>query len=220
MECSPLVDIGPDEGWEVINVNETNTTNTTNRSERRDAAENRQRILDAAFKLFEQHGVEAVSMNQIAAEAQIGAGTLYRRYRNKSDLCMNLIKDNVTLLFEDIEAYLQENASSLATERLRGLLALFIQFREKNAQLLAGVENSAYHVPGSKTNSPLYDKFHQLIFGLFEEITAEVSQSQPDSLFKTDMLMTVLSSDAYLFQKNVRGSSPDRILEQLCQIFL
>lgn len=44
------------------------------RTERRDAAENRQRILDAAFKLFEQNGVEQVSMNQIATEAQIGPG--------------------------------------------------------------------------------------------------------------------------------------------------
>ena len=35
------------------------------RLERRDAAENRQRILKAALKLFEQYGVEQVSMNQI-----------------------------------------------------------------------------------------------------------------------------------------------------------
>ncbi|WP_407310040.1 TetR family transcriptional regulator [Desulfosporosinus sp. SB140] len=44
------------------------------RQERRDAAENRQRILDAAIKLFEQHGVKQVSMNQIALEAHIGSG--------------------------------------------------------------------------------------------------------------------------------------------------
>lgn len=106
-------------------------TNTTSRSERRDAAENRQRILDVASKLFELHGVERVSMNQIASEAQIGAGTLYRRYRNKSELCMDLIKDNATLFFEEVEIYLQENAQHPPSERLRGLLTLFIQFREK-----------------------------------------------------------------------------------------
>ncbi|MGG4146811.1 TetR/AcrR family transcriptional regulator [Paenibacillus algorifonticola] len=197
-----------------------NETNTTYRSERRDAAENRQRILDAANKLFQLHGVEQVSMNQIAGEAQIGAGTLYRRYRNKSDLCMHLIKDNVTVLFEDIEKYLQENAYRPPSDRLRGLLAVFIQFREKNAQLLAGVENSAYNVSDPKTKSPIYDKFHKLLLGLIEEWIAETNQPQPLSLFKTDMLMNALSSDSYLFQKNVRGNSPDRILEQLCQTFL
>jgi len=40
--------------------------------ERRDAAENRQRILNAALRLFELNSVEQVSMNQIAIEAQIG----------------------------------------------------------------------------------------------------------------------------------------------------
>ena len=64
-------------------MNDGNATHT--RSERRDAAENRQRILNAALKLFEQNGVEQVSMNQIAIEAQIGPGTLYRRYRDKSE---------------------------------------------------------------------------------------------------------------------------------------
>ncbi len=56
------------------------------RSERRNAAENRQRILNAAINLFGQNGVEQVSMNQIAIEGQVGSGTLHRRYRNKGPL--------------------------------------------------------------------------------------------------------------------------------------
>ncbi|SHN57054.1 transcriptional regulator, TetR family [Paenibacillus sp. ov031] len=195
-------------------------TNTTSRSERRDAAENRQRILDVASTLFELHGVERVSMNQIASEAQIGAGTLYRRYRNKSELCMDLIKDNAALFFDDVEIYLQENAQFPPTERLRGLLTLFIQFREKNAELLSGIENAVYQGSESRTSSPLYDQLHQQLFGLFEEMATESDESQAISLFKTDMLLTAMSNDSYLFQKNVRGNSPDRIVEQLCLTFL
>lgn len=195
-------------------------TNTTSRSERRDAAENRQRILDVASTLFELHGVERVSMNQIASEAQIGAGTLYRRYRNKSELCMDLIKDNAALFFDDVEIYSQENAQYPPTERLRGLLTLFIQFREKNAELLSGIENAVYQGSESRTSSPLYDQMHQQLFGLFEEMATESDESQAISLFKTDMLLTAMSNDSYLFQKNVRGNSPDRIVEQLCLTFL
>ncbi|KOY14853.1 TetR/AcrR family transcriptional regulator [Paenibacillus xylanivorans] len=195
-------------------------TNTTSRSERRDAAENRQRILNVAFRLFEMHGVERVSMNQIASEAQIGAGTLYRRYRNKSELCMDLIKDNAALFFDDVEIYLQENAQHPPSERLRGLLTLFIQFREKNAELLSGIENAVYQGSDSRTSSPLYDQLHQQLFELFEEIATETDGSQSISLFKTDILLTAMSNDSYLFQKNVRGNSPDRIVEQLCLTFL
>lgn len=79
------------------------------RPERRDAAENRQRILKAAQKLFNKYGVEQVSVNQIAIEAQVGSATLYRRYSNKSELCQDLIKDNVVTLFKDIDNYLEQN---------------------------------------------------------------------------------------------------------------
>ena len=113
------------------------------RTERRDAAENRQRILDAALKLFEESDVEEVSMNQIATEAQISPGTLYRRYRNKGELCLDLMKDNVVLLFEDIEAYLEEKRTDPACVRFKGVLGFFIRFRENKAQLLKGVEESA-----------------------------------------------------------------------------
>ncbi|QOS78895.1 TetR/AcrR family transcriptional regulator [Paenibacillus sp. JNUCC31] len=196
-------------------------SNTTSRSERRDAAENRQRILEAAFQLFELHGVERVSMNQIAAEAQIGAGTLYRRYRNKSELCMDLIKDNVTLFFNDAEAYLLANAHHPPSDRLRGLLTLFIQFREKNAELLSGIENTVHQSANSRTSSPLYDQLHQKLVGLFEEmVTKSDEESQAISLFKTDMLLTAMNNDSYLFQKNVRGYSSERIVERLCQTFL
>src|SRR4051812_19457828 len=119
-------------------MNETEATPV--RSERRDAAANRQRILDAAIRLFELQGVEQVSMNQIASEAQLGPGTLYRRYRNKSELCLDLIKDHVDLLFEDMEAYLEKCEAEPPCQRLKEIIRIFIRFREKKAQLLTGVE--------------------------------------------------------------------------------
>ena len=189
------------------------------RIERRDAAENRQRILDAAQKLFEQHGVEQVSMNQIAKEAEIGPGTLYRRYRNKGELCLDLIKDNVVICFDHIEAYLEDNQNASPFERLKGILTLFIRFRESKAQLLKGVEDSApvnRKKPG--THSPLYDELHQLFVHLFDEMTTD--KTIPSSnVFRADMLLAAIRSDSYLFQRNVRGYSPEEIVEQLCAIF-
>src|SRR5271155_3714198 len=53
---------------------------------RRDAELNLVRILVAARDVFAEHGYEA-SMEQIATRAQVGIGTLYRRFPNKADLC-------------------------------------------------------------------------------------------------------------------------------------
>ncbi|MGA9173854.1 MAG: TetR/AcrR family transcriptional regulator [Thermoactinomyces sp.] len=199
-------------------MNDSEATHT--RSERRDAAENRQRILNAALRLFEQYGVEQVSMNQIATEAQIGPGTLYRRYRNKGEICLDLIKDNIFLLFEDIEAYLKENRTDPPSQRLKGILSLFIRFREKKAQLLKGVEDSAStNRLQYRTQNPLYNQLHEIFVELFEEMTA-AERTQPNSVFRADMLLMALRSDSYLFQREVRGYSPEMILEQLCSIFI
>ena len=52
---------------------------------RRDAELNLGRILVAARDVFAEEGFEA-SMESIAARADVGVGTLYRRFPNKADL--------------------------------------------------------------------------------------------------------------------------------------
>jgi AcrR family transcriptional regulator len=190
------------------------------RSERRDAAENRQRILNAAIKLFEQNGVEQVSMNQIASEAQVGSGTLYRRYRNKGELCLDLLKDNVDQLFNDIETYLEQNHSVPSSRRLKGVLSLFIRFRERKAQLLMGVEDSSsINSLRSRMQGPLFNELHQLFVELIDEMNIS-AQTIYNSTFRADILLMALSRDSYSFQRDVRGYSPEIILEQLCALFI
>lgn len=59
--------------------------------ERADAARNRAAVLEAAARLFAEHGVDAVSMDQIAAAAGVGKGTLFRRFTDKAGLATALL---------------------------------------------------------------------------------------------------------------------------------
>ncbi|WP_138493842.1 TetR/AcrR family transcriptional regulator [Paenibacillus pinistramenti] len=189
------------------------------RSERRDAAENRRRILEAASGLFGQHGVTQVSMNQIAQEARIGPGTLYRRYSSKGEICLDLIKDQIDGLFKDIEAYLQENLATPPDDKLKGVLNLFIQFRENKNQLLKGVEDSAGSVKSKPfIHDPLYLRLHEIYVRLFEEQSVK-ADSAASSVFKADMLLSLFKGDSYQLQREVRGYSPEQIVEQICAVF-
>jgi AcrR family transcriptional regulator len=58
---------------------------TAGRPLRRDAEQNLARVVSAARDVFAEHGYEA-SMEQIALRADVGIGTLYRRFPNKADL--------------------------------------------------------------------------------------------------------------------------------------
>jgi AcrR family transcriptional regulator len=64
---------------------------------RRDAAQNRQRLLDAAAGVFAEHGLEA-SVEEIARVAGVGIGTLYRRFPTKDALVAALVHDVMTTM--------------------------------------------------------------------------------------------------------------------------
>jgi AcrR family transcriptional regulator len=70
---------------------------------RRDAAANRERILDAARPLFAEHGLEA-SMDEVARAACVGPATLYRRFPTKEALLDAILGEVV----DRFDAFAQE----------------------------------------------------------------------------------------------------------------
>ncbi len=59
---------------------------------RADAARNRERILEAARKLMAEQGADT-EMTDIAREAGVGVGTLYRRFPDKDALITELVRE-------------------------------------------------------------------------------------------------------------------------------
>ncbi|OHV05361.1 TetR family transcriptional regulator [Mycobacterium talmoniae] len=62
--------------------------------ERGDAARNRALILDAARRLVAERGADAVSMDDIAAAAGVGKGTVFRRFGSRAGLMLVLLDDD------------------------------------------------------------------------------------------------------------------------------
>jgi AcrR family transcriptional regulator len=62
---------------------------------RRDAQRNRQRILDAAAVVFAERGLRG-SHDDIAREAGVGVGTVYRRFPDKEQLIDALFEDRMS----------------------------------------------------------------------------------------------------------------------------
>ncbi len=62
-------------------------------AERADAARNRRKVLAAAEQLFASAGMARVTMDDVAAAAGVGKGTLYRRFGDKSGLAAALLDE-------------------------------------------------------------------------------------------------------------------------------
>ncbi|WP_210583210.1 TetR/AcrR family transcriptional regulator [Streptomyces sp. GESEQ-35] len=72
----------------------TDDARTSDRSLRADAVRNRLRIVEAAQALFEERGID-VPLDEIAERAEVGAGTLYRRFPTREDLLEAVFEDEL-----------------------------------------------------------------------------------------------------------------------------
>ncbi|WP_156688426.1 TetR/AcrR family transcriptional regulator [Mycobacterium sp. Marseille-P9652] len=62
--------------------------------ERGDAARNRALLLDAARNLVAERGADAVTMDDVAAAAGVGKGTVFRRFGSRAGLMMVLLDED------------------------------------------------------------------------------------------------------------------------------
>src|SRR3954464_846177 len=88
----------------------------------------RERILDAAVKVFAAEGFYNAKVAQIAQEAGVADGTIYLYFKSKDDLLISLFEDRM----EDINANLRNalEASTSAAERLRAVVRLHLDLVE------------------------------------------------------------------------------------------
>ncbi|MBO7744830.1 TetR/AcrR family transcriptional regulator [Paenibacillus sp. MWE-103] len=114
------------------------------RNERKDAARHRELILDTASQLFLEHGVEGVSMHQIAKSAGVGQGTLYRRYSSKAELCLELMADSFRRFKGEIGQYFEQAAGAPVRERLAGFLDRILGYIEREIDWLNAIKPSAW----------------------------------------------------------------------------
>ena len=70
---------------------------------RRDAEQNRRRVLDAADAVFAERGLDA-GVEDVARAAGVGVGTLYRRFPTKEALVGELVREVLTAVVGAAEA--------------------------------------------------------------------------------------------------------------------
>ena len=107
------------------------------RALRRDAVENRERLLAAARELFAEQGFD-VTLDDIARHAGVGVGTAYRRFANKGELLDALFAE------QTVEVAAAADAGLADPDPWHGLVSylersLGLQLRDKGlAQIVSG----------------------------------------------------------------------------------
>jgi len=184
------------------------------RSERRDAAANRARILETAEKLFARHGVAAVSMADIAQAADVGKGTLYRRFANKGELCLALLDSQMMEFQNNMLARMQQMAAEgiPRLEQLEQFLDALVYFTDIHIPLLSEVEREGLlQDVGGSLQFPHFWQ-HMTVSGLLKAAAANGELvPELDTDYLADAILSPLKADIFRFQRVVRGFSLERI---------
>ncbi|HWI72544.1 MAG TPA: TetR/AcrR family transcriptional regulator [Baekduia sp.] len=174
--------------------------------ERADARRNRERILCATARLIEEKGIDCMSMDDVAAEAGVGKGTLYRRFGDRSSLLRALISEPEQA-FQDAlirgEAPLGPGAPP--AERLHAFGEGLLRFLDGHAiyiqagELLGG---------GKRYTHPVY-AFYQTHVSLL--LRQACGGDSPNMMYMVDALLAPLAAEPFIYQRQARGMSVDEI---------
>jgi AcrR family transcriptional regulator len=171
--------------------------------ERSDAARNRSLLLVAAARLFAIHGVAAVSMDDVAAAAGVGKGTLYRRFGDKSGLVMAVLDAKDRALGEAIVSGPPPlGPGSGPKSRLRAFVGAYAAHLERNLDLVALGETAA---PGARYRSDAYAGWRRHIEGLLQL----AGTPAPD--VAAELVLGILDADLYRHLRTERGWSEEVI---------
>lgn len=100
------------------------------RKTKEEAQETRHAILDAAERVFQEHGVSRTSLAEIAVAAGVTRGAIYWHFRNKADLFDAMIER----VFDPLEAKLAEVMDRDRPDPLDNLRDLSVYFLEQVAR--------------------------------------------------------------------------------------
>jgi len=97
------------------------------------AAEKRQRILDAALKVFAERGFYTAKVSEVAREAGVADGTIYLYFANKDDLLINLFEDRMDYLIHRLNDEMALGGT--VPDRIRRLIHLHLRLATDSPEL-------------------------------------------------------------------------------------
>lgn len=136
------------------------------RPERADARRNRLRVLEAADRLFTEHGVKNVSLDAIAAEAGVGKGTVFRRFGDRAGLAVALLDERE----QELQAKIISGPPPLGpgappVERVTAFLDAYLELLDRHVELFMDSENAS---GGARYRIGSYHLWHRHLAHLIE----------------------------------------------------
>jgi AcrR family transcriptional regulator len=172
--------------------------------ERSDAARNRELILTAARRLFDEEGPAAVSMDRVAEEAGVGKGTLYRRFGDRAGLALALLDARERELQEQlIRGPAPLGPGAPPVERIIAFGHAWLDVLDSHGDIVLAAESGPI---GARFRGRVYASHRTHL-----ELLLGEARPDADSGYLADALLAALNSELVLFMRTDRGRSLEEI---------
>lgn len=136
----------------------------------------RQRLIDAARRLFSRHGFEGISTRAVATDAGVDAALIRYYFGNKAGLFEQMLLETLAPVRErlrdsrhpQLNSHLPDHDHCQVTERLAALMRSYYQAMAPNPELPRLIQRVLHGDPGSES--------YQIVHRLFEGMLAQSHQ--------------------------------------------
>lgn len=181
----------------------------TVRRERADAARNREAVLAAADALFARsERPRGISMDDVAAAAGVGKGTLFRRFGDRTGLIRALVEARIEPLRQAVEAGPPPlGPGGAPRERALALLDAVVEFKLANRHLTLALEDAG---GGSPYQAGHYVRWHATLSDVLRELP-----DVPDADYAAHVLLAATRADLVEHLVSVEGLTGDEVRRRL-----
>jgi TetR/AcrR family transcriptional regulator, fatty acid metabolism regulator protein len=166
-------------------INPMHGGGTIARQIQKNNVDKRQRILDAAVKVFAQKGFFNSKVAEIARLADVADGTIYLYFKNKDDLLIRLFEDKMQWVIARFRDGL--SAHHDARSRLASLIRMHLAEFQANPDLAAVFQVELRH-------SSRFMREHEKVElkGYLDLIGEVIEQGQQEGVFRCDIALGLI----------------------------
>jgi AcrR family transcriptional regulator len=181
------------------------------------SVETRNSILKAAAELFAAQGYEKTNTHQIAAQAQVSVGALYRYFSDKEALLKELYRREVSEVRDRILADFMP-LEDISEDTIRGMvrraLALAFQVFSERPALRQVLSEQSRKIPElAQLRRQQERELHETVNELFASVPELGLPDIGVSAYLITLFLEKLVEDFHLNQQNGLGLSRERVLD-------
>lgn len=186
--------------------------------------EKRERILQAAIRVFAEKGFYATRVSEIAKAAGVADGTIYLYFENKDDVLVSIFNDRIGQLLEVLDKVVKSDRS--IEDRVRKIMELQLGLLEEQRDLAEVITVNLRQSSSllKEYAAPLFMKYLELIAGM-------IADGQKDGTFRADVNPIVAARALWggldgialtwaLSEKNPKPAKLRKAATQFASIFL